>query len=120
MHSSFKLVAGSRPEIASRRRSVRVRCAYSKVPVVVGVVVGASVVVVAGEAAAWAGTITDLTTGLTQRSGKTSGLNEPPPNAICKMRRRSTVMVEDPPLARSMRRPQNIPKISDCAVPFKP
>ena len=34
------------------------------------------VVVVAGEAAAW--TITDLTTGLTQRSGKTSGLNEPP------------------------------------------
>ena len=55
-------------------------------------------VVVAGEAAAWAGTITDLTTGLTQRSGKTNGLNEPPPKAICKMRRRSTVMVEDPPL----------------------
>jgi hypothetical protein len=50
------------------------------------------VVVVAGEAAAWAGTITDLTTGLTQRSGKTSGLNEPPPNATCKMRRRSTVI----------------------------
>ena len=67
-----------------------------------GLVVGRGVVdvvvVVAGEAAAWAGTITDLTTGLTQRSGKTSGLNEPPPNAICKMRRRSTVMVEDPPL----------------------
>jgi hypothetical protein len=55
------------------------------------------VVVVAGEAAAWAGTITDLTTGLTQRSGKTSGLNEPPPSAMCKMRRRSTVMFEDPP-----------------------
>jgi hypothetical protein len=68
------------------------------------------VVVVAGEAAAWAGTITDLTTGLTRRSGKTSGLNEPPPNAICKMRRRSTVIVEDPPLARSMRRPRNIAK----------
>ena len=50
------------------------------------------VVVVAGEAAAWAGTITDLTTGLTHCSGKTSGLNEPPPNAICKMRRRSTVI----------------------------
>jgi hypothetical protein len=44
------------------------------------------------KAAAWAGTITDLTTGLTQRSGKTSGLNEPPPNAICKIRRRSTVI----------------------------
>jgi hypothetical protein len=43
------------------------------------VVVVVVVVVVAGEAAAWAGTITDLTTGLTQRSGKTSGLNEPPP-----------------------------------------
>jgi hypothetical protein len=28
------------------------------------------VVVAAGEAAAWAGTITDLTTGLTQCSGK--------------------------------------------------
>ena len=69
-----------------------------------------SLVVVAGEAAAWAGTITDLTTRLTQRSGKTSGLNEPPPNAICKMRRRSTVIVEDPPLARSMRRPRNIAK----------
>ena len=52
----------------------------------------AGVVVGAGEAAAWAGTITDLTTGLTQRSGKTSGLNEPPPNATCKMRRRSTVI----------------------------
>ena len=77
------------------------------------------VVVVAGEAAAWAGTITDLTTGLTQRSGKTSGLNEPPPSAICRMRRRSTVMVEDPPLARSVRRPQNIRKISDCTVPLK-
>ena len=50
------------------------------------------VVVAAGEAAAWAGTITDLTTGLTQRSGKTSGLSEPPPNAICRMRRRSTVI----------------------------
>jgi hypothetical protein len=37
------------------------------------------VVVVAGEAAAWAETITVLTTGLTQRSGKTSGLNEVPP-----------------------------------------
>jgi hypothetical protein len=89
-----------------------------------GLVVGRGVVdvvvVVAGEAAAWAGTITDLTTGLTQRSGKTSGLNEPPPNAICKMRRRSTVMVDDPPLARSMRRPQNIRKISDCPVPLKP
>jgi hypothetical protein len=62
---------------------VRVRCAYSSVPVVVGVVVGLGVVVVvvvvAGEAAACAGTITDLTTGLTQLSGKTSGLNEPPP-----------------------------------------
>jgi hypothetical protein len=62
------------------------------------VVVVVVVVVAAGEVAAWAGTITDLTTGLTQRSGKTSGLNEPPPNAACKMRRRSTVMVEGPPL----------------------
>jgi hypothetical protein len=77
------------------------------------------VAVVAGEAAAWAGTITDLTTGLTQRSGKTSGLNEPPPNAICKMRRRSTVIVEDPHLAFDA--PTHaIGKISDCAVPLKP
>ena len=68
------------------------------------------VVVVAGEAAAWAGTITDLTTGVTQRSGKTSGLNEPPPSAICRMRRRSTVIVEDPPLARSMRDPRTFAK----------
>jgi hypothetical protein len=42
--------------------------------------------------------------------GQNSGLNEPPPSAICRMRRRSTVIVEDPPLARSMRRPRNIAK----------
>jgi hypothetical protein len=84
--------SGSRPGIASRAAGLRVRCAYTGCFVVV------VVVVVAGEAAAWAETITVLTTGLTQRSGKTSGLNEPPPNAACKMRRRSTVMVEGLPL----------------------
>ena len=54
-------------------------------------------------------------------SCKTSGLNEPPRQTqVCKMRRRSTVMVEIPHWARSMRRPQNIRKISDCTVPLKP
>jgi hypothetical protein len=89
----------------------------SRVVVGAGVVV---VVVVAGEAAAWAGTITDLTTGLTQRSGKTSGLNEPPPNAACKMRRRSTVMVECPPLSALDAPTPERRKISDCTVPLKP
>jgi hypothetical protein len=58
-----------------RAAGLRVRCAYAGAWVVV-------VVVVAGEAAAWAGTITDLTTGVTQHSGRTSALNEAPHNAI--------------------------------------
>ena len=54
------------------------------------------VVVGAGEAAAWAGTITDLTTGLTQRSGKTSGLNEAPPTQSAKYVG-DRLSFEDPP-----------------------
>jgi hypothetical protein len=67
------------------------------VVVVVPVVVGAVVVVVgAGEAAACAGTITDFTTGFTQRSGNTSALAALPPSAVCKIRRRSVVIVKSP------------------------
>ncbi len=69
--------------------------------VVGAAVVGAAVVcaavvvplvVMAGEAAACAGTITDLTTGLTQPSGKPSAASEPPASAICRMRLRSVVI----------------------------
>jgi hypothetical protein len=67
------------------------------VVVAVAVVVGAFVVVVgAGEAAACAGTITDFTTGFTQRSGNTSALAALPPSAVCKIRRRSVVIVKNP------------------------
>jgi hypothetical protein len=67
------------------------------VVVVVAVVVGAVVVVVgAGEAAACAGTITDFTTGFTQRSGNTSALAALPPSAVCKIRRRSVAIVKSP------------------------
>ena len=66
------------------------------------VVVGAAVVVVVvvvvvarGEAWACAGTITDLTTGRTHRSGRTNAPNVPPPRARCKIRRRST-LIPDP------------------------
>jgi hypothetical protein len=63
--------------------------------VVVVVVVGAAVVVVgAGDAAACAGTITDLTTGFTHWSGKTRALAAPPPSAARKICRRSVVIVE--------------------------
>jgi hypothetical protein len=54
------------------------------------------VVVGAGEAAACAGTITDFTTGFTQRSGNTSALAALPPSAVCKIRRRSVVIVKSP------------------------
>jgi hypothetical protein len=70
------------------------------------------VVVVAGEAAAWAETITVLTTGLTQRSGKTSGLNEvPPPTqpAKCVGDRRS---LKASHWARSVRHPRTLEKYS--------
>jgi hypothetical protein len=69
------------------------------------VVVGPELVVGAGEAAAWAGTITDLTTGRIQRSGKASVPNVLTPNAICKIRRRSTVM-EPAPNAACARLPE--------------
>jgi hypothetical protein len=62
------------------------------------VVVGAPVVVgaaveLAGEDAAWAGTITDLTTGLTHLGGKPSAPKVPPANATRKIPRRSTLML---------------------------
>ena len=87
---------GSRPEIVSRRRSAS-KSAY------LGPCVVVVVVVVAGEAAAWAGTITDLTTGLTQRSGKPAGSMShlPTQSAQCVDDRQS---FEDPP-----RRPINQP-----------
>jgi hypothetical protein len=71
------------------------------VVVVVVVVVGAVVVVVgAGEAAACAGTITDLTTGFTHCSGKTRALAAPPPSAARKIFRRSVVIVSPQPAPR--------------------
>jgi hypothetical protein len=79
------------------------------VVVVVAVVVGAVVVVVgAGEAAACAGTITDFTTGFTQRSGNTSALAALPPSAVCKIRRRSVAIVKSPSGKKgySFRRPK--------------
>ena len=51
------------------------------------------VVVTVGDEAACAGTITDLTTGLTHLSGTFSAPNVPPAKVMRKMRRRSTVMV---------------------------
>ncbi len=59
---------------------------------VVGAAVVVPLVVMAGEAAACAGTITDLTTGLTQPSGKPSAASETPASAICRMRLRSVVI----------------------------
>jgi hypothetical protein len=67
----------------------------SRVVVGAGVVV---VVVVAGEAAAWAGTITDLTTGLTQRSGKPAGSMSHPPTQSAKCGDDRRTWFEDPPL----------------------
>jgi NDP-sugar pyrophosphorylase family protein len=60
------------------------------------VVAGGAVVVVAGDAAACAGTITDLTTGLTHLTGTPSAPNVLPANAIRKIRRRSKVIARPP------------------------
>jgi hypothetical protein len=73
------------------------------------------VVVVAGEAAAWAETITVLTNRLDPAFRQNQRAQRSLQNA-------STIdgHRRPPTWARSMRRPQNIRKISDCAVPLKP
>src|SRR5256885_2217436 len=75
----------------ARRASDQLLVVVGDAVVAAALVVGAGVVVTDGDACAWAGTITDLTIGLTHRSGRTRPPSALPPNAIPRMRRRSTL-----------------------------